>query len=79
MSRAGACLDNALAERCFATIKAELVDTRTWPTRAAARLAIFAWVEVFYNRQRAHSALAYQPPAAFEEGVLLLRRSVAQR
>ena len=72
MSRSGDCLDNAVAESFFATLKAELGDARTWPTRAAARLAIFEWIEVWYNRQRRHSALAYQPPVAFEENVLLL-------
>ncbi len=73
MSRSGACLDNAMAESFFATLKAELVDTRRWQTRAAAKTAIFEWIEVFYNRQRAHSALAYQSPVNFEEAVLLLR------
>ena len=77
MSRAGECLDNAMAERCFATLKAELVDTRAWPTRAAARQAIFEWIEVWYNRQRRHSALDYQAPATFEEDVLLLSRPAA--
>ena len=76
MSRSGDCLDNAMAESFFATLKAELCDRRTWATRLAARTAIFEWIEVFYNRQRAHSALAFQPPAVFEE-VLLLQRSVA--
>ena len=46
MSWAGECRDNAMAESFFATLKAELVDARTWPTRAAARLAIFEWLEV---------------------------------
>jgi len=72
MSRAGECLDNAMAESFFATLKAEFADTRTWPTRAAARQAIFEWLEVWYNRQRRHSALAYQPPVAYEEQQLLL-------
>lgn len=76
MSRSGDCLDNAMAESFFATLKAELVDRHHWVTRAAARTAIFEWIEVFYNRQRAHSALAYQPPAHFEE-VLLLSRPAA--
>jgi transposase InsO family protein len=71
MSRSGDCLDNAMAESFFATLKAELIDAQVWPTRAAARTAIFEWLEVFYNRQRAHSALAYQPPAIFEEVLLL--------
>jgi len=71
MSRSGDCLDNAMAESFFATLKAELVERHPWATRAAARTAIFEWIEVFYNRQRAHSALAYQPPARFEEVLLL--------
>ena len=71
MSRSGDCLDNAMAESFFATLKAELIDACSWPTRAAARTAIFEWIEVFYNRQRAHSALAYRPPAIFEEVLLL--------
>jgi len=67
MSRAGDCYDNAMAERFFATLEAELVDTRPWPTRQTARQAIFEWLEVFYNWQRSHSALGYQTPAAFEQ------------
>ena len=77
MSRSGECLDNAMAERFFATRKAELVGRQHWATRAIARTAIFAWIEVFYNRQRAHSALTYQAPASFEDGLLLLRRPAA--
>jgi len=73
MSRAGACLDNAMAASFFATRKAELVDADPWPTRAAARLAICEWREVWYNRQRRHSALAYHSPVAHEEQMLLLQ------
>ncbi len=72
MSRSGECLDNAMAESFFATLKAEMAAARPWPTRADARTAVFEWVEVWYNRQRAHSALAYRPPAVFEENMLLL-------
>ena len=43
-----------------------LVDTCPWPTRRAARQAIFEWIEVFYNRQRCHAALGYRSPAAYE-------------
>ncbi len=68
MSRSGDCYDNAMAESFFATLKAELVDARPWPTRRAARQAIFEWLEVFYNRQRSHSALGFQTPVAFELG-----------
>jgi len=77
MSRAGGCLDNAVAESFFATLKAELVDTRTWPTRAAARTAIFEWIEVWYNRQRRHSTLGYLTPVAHEEQRLLLLQDLA--
>jgi transposase InsO family protein len=72
MSRAGDCLDNAMAESFFATLKAEVAEARPWPTRAAARTAIFEWLEVWYNRQRRHAALNYLPPVAFEEDLLLL-------
>ena len=77
MSRAGECLDNAMAESFFATLKAELTDTKTWPTRGAARLAIFEWIEVWYNRQRRHSALAYRAPVAHEAQHWLLLQDLA--
>jgi len=66
MSRSGDCYDNAMAESFFSTLKAELIDARPWPTRRAAQQAIFEWIEVFYNRQRLHSALGFQNPVTFE-------------
>lgn len=66
MSRAGDCYDNALAESFNATIKTELVAQTHWPTRQEARTAVFAWITVFYNRQRRHSSLGYQSPVQFE-------------
>jgi len=66
LSRAGDCYDNAMAERFFAILKTELIDTRPWPTRRAARQAIFEWIEVFYNWRRYHSALGYRSPVAYE-------------
>ncbi len=71
MSRAGECLDNAMAESFSATLKAEIADARVWPSRAAARTATFEWIEIWYNRQRRHSALNYRAPVTFEEDVLL--------
>ncbi len=73
MSRTGDCYDNALAESFFATLKTELIDQHVWPTRRAARRALFDWIEGFYNRQRLHSALGYQSPVAFEEGLTTVR------
>lgn len=66
MSRAGNCWDNAVAESFFATLKTELCDRVDFPTHAHARQALFEYIEVFYNRQRLHSALDYQSPAEYE-------------
>ena len=53
-------------ESFWSTLKNELVHHQTFATRAAARQAIFECVEVFYNRQRLHSALGYKSPGDFE-------------
>jgi transposase InsO family protein len=66
MSRRGNCWDNAVAESFFATLRRELEGPRTWPTRDAARGAIFDFIERWYNRQRRHSRLGYQCPVAYE-------------
>jgi transposase InsO family protein len=66
VGRTGQCWDNALAESFFATIKRELLDTRTWSSRAAARTAIFDFVEGWYNLHRLHSSLGYRSPAEYE-------------
>jgi putative transposase len=66
MSRRGDCYDNALAESFNGTIKSELVARTHWPTRQEARVAVFEWIAVFYNRQRRHSSLGYQSPVQFE-------------
>lgn len=60
--------DNALAESFVATLKSELLHRRSWPTRERLRVAIFEYVEGFYNRKRRHSALGYLSPAEYEEG-----------
>ena len=66
MSRIGNCWDNAVAESFFATLKLELVYQTQWRTRDEARSAIFEFLELFYNRQRRHSALGYLCPNEFE-------------
>ena len=66
MSRRANCYDNAHMESFWGTLKAELLPGRTFATRHEARLAIFEYVEVFYNRVRLHSALGYQSPVDFE-------------
>src|SRR5919202_6437067 len=66
MRRSANCFDNAPAESFFGTLKTELVPRQHYATRAEARQAIFEYMEVFYNRQRRHSALGYRSPAEFE-------------
>ena len=66
MIRAGNCYDNAAMESFWSTLKNELIHRQTFATRAEARTAIFEYVEVFYNRQRLHSALGYKSPVDFE-------------
>lgn len=66
MSRKGECHDNAVAESFFHTLKEELVTDANFSTRQQARLAIFKYIEMYYNRQRLHSTLGYQAPLHFE-------------
>jgi len=65
MSRKGDCWDNAPAESFFGTLKSELVHDWSRPARAQARREVSNYIEVFYNRQRLHSALGYQTPVEF--------------
>jgi transposase InsO family protein len=67
MSRVGDCWDNAVVESFFATLKIELVAGAEWRTRDEARTALFAYLEVWYNRRRRHSTLGYRSPAEFEQ------------
>ncbi len=60
MGRTGSCFDSAAAESFFATLKTE-VGTKVWPTRAAARQAVFAHL-AYYNTNRLHSTVGYRTP-----------------
>ena len=66
MGSVGDAYDNALAESFFASLETELLDRTSFRTRADARLAVFDYIEAFYNPIRRHSALAYLSPAEFE-------------
>jgi transposase InsO family protein len=66
MSRKANCYDNATMEAFWSTLKHELIYRRHFKTRAEARQASFDFIEVFYNRQRLHSALDYRSPIDFE-------------
>jgi putative transposase len=66
MSRTGSCLDNAVAESWFGSLKVELVDRHHYRTRAEARAAILGWI-AWYNRVRLHSANGNLPPIEWEQ------------
>lgn len=66
MGTAGDAYDNALMEAFFATLKSELAAAQPWPTRQAARTAVFAYLECWYNPHRRHSALDYLSPIEHE-------------
>ena len=63
MGSTGHAYDNAMAESFFASLETELIDRTSFRTRADARLAVFDYIEVFYNPKRRHSALGYLSPA----------------
>jgi transposase InsO family protein len=67
MSRTGDCWDNAVVESFFATLKREALYPQQLRTRQQARAVIFNYIEVFYNRQRRHSALGYISPEEYEK------------
>lgn len=66
MGTVGDAYDNAMAESFFATLECELLDRRKFPTQVEARMAVFEFIEGWYNPHRRHSALSYLSPAEFE-------------
>jgi putative transposase len=62
----GDCFDNALCESFFATLECELIMRQTFHSQAEARMAVFDFIEGFYNPHRRHSALHYQSPVRYE-------------
>jgi putative transposase len=66
MGRRGDAYDNAACESFISTIKSELIKRRSWTSRDQARLAVFGYIETFYNPRRRHSALGYRSPIEYE-------------
>jgi putative transposase len=67
MGTVGDCFDNAMIASFFATLECELLAKHRFRTHAEARAVVFEWLEVFYNRQRRHSALGYVAPVVYEQ------------
>ena len=75
MSRKGNCWDNAVSESFFKTMKTEMVYHIEFQTRAQAKLAIFEYIEICYNRERRHSTLGYLTPSEMEK--LLMSNTIS--
>ena len=67
MGSVGDCYDNAMCESFFATLECELLDRERYETRAEGRMAVFRFIEGWYNPHRRHSALEYQSPMTYEK------------
>jgi transposase InsO family protein len=67
MSRKGDCWDNAVAESFFKTLKAECIYQNKFIDKAQAALAVFEYIEIWYNRKRFHSTLGYVTPEEFSK------------
>lgn len=67
MSGKGNCYDNSAVESFFKSLKAELVWRRNWQTRREVEMALFEYINGFYNPRRKHSALGWKSPVAFEQ------------
>jgi putative transposase len=70
MSRKGNCWDNAVVESFFGTLELELIGKHEWRTHDEARVALFRYIETWYNRRRLHSSLGYRSPAEYEMEML---------
>ena len=66
MGSVGDCYDNAMCESFFATLECELIERRSFRSHAEARMAIFDFIEGWYNPRRRHSAIDYCSPIQFE-------------
>ena len=67
MGSVGDAYDNAMAESFFSTLECELLARRRFRSQAEARMAIFSYIEGFYNPLRRHSALGYRSPVVYEQ------------
>src|SRR5271155_5690624 len=66
MGSVGDCFDNAMCESFFATLECELLDRRHFRTQVEARMAVFEFIEGWYNPHRRHSAIGYLSPIDYE-------------
>ena len=70
MGSVGDCFDNAMCESFFASLECELIDRSTFRSRREARIAVFQWIEAWYNPLRRHSGIDRMSPVNFERRYL---------
>jgi len=66
MGSVGDAYDNAMAESFFASLERELLNRRRFRSQAEAKMAVFEWIEGWYNPHRRHSSLGYRSPVNYE-------------
>jgi transposase InsO family protein len=77
MSRKANCYDNATMESFWSTLKNELIHRHRFATRADASLALFDYIETFYNRRRLHSSLGFKSPLDYESSLSNLHQHLS--
>ncbi len=70
MGSVGDAYDNALAESFFSTLQRELLDEHRWTSRRQLALAVFEWIEAWYNPRRRHSSIGDVSPTDYESSVI---------
>ena len=78
MGSVGDAYDNAMAESFFATLECELIERRSFRSKAEAKASLFSYIEGWYNPRRRHSALGYHSPVEFERRVVAEARAAKQ-
>ncbi len=74
----GDCFDNAMCESFFATLECELLDCRRFESQAQAKMAIFEFIEGWYNPHRRHSSIGYLSPVNYERRICPTRTQQLQ-
>jgi putative transposase len=78
MGSVGDAYDNAMAESFFATLEREVLNRRRFKSQAEARMAVFEWIEGWYNPHRRHSGLGYRSPVNYERAHHAARARMAE-
>ena len=78
MGSVGDAFDNAMAESFFATLECELIERRSFRSKAEAKAALFSYIEGWYNPRRRHSALGYHSPMEFERRIVAEARATPE-